>query len=241
MKLIIEEDEKSVTVLTPTTGNVDRLKSVIDTVQAQTYKNLKHLVVIDDPKPRLFLGGEPKNVTITHTPIKTGEGGFYGHRILAAYPHLINSDYIAFLDDDNTWAPNHIESLVKKIEELNLDWAHSLRKVFINGEFLADDCCESIGRWPVAWDTSQYLVDTSSYCFKREWLIQVCQLWHSGWGGDRRFFMAIKDHCNYDTTGLHTLNYELPDMNKAYGGQTRIFEEFNRAMLRKHGGKYPWN
>jgi hypothetical protein len=108
------------------------------------------------------------------------------------------------------------------VRKKNLDFAHSLRKVYINNEYLADDCCEAIGRWPIAWSqNTQYLVDTSSYCFKREWLIHVSQLWHWGWGGDRRFFMIVKDQSNYDTTGLHTLNYSLPDMNTAYGGDDR--------------------
>lgn len=250
MKLRIEP---SVIVITPTVGSPTLVRAV-DSVKAQDYKNLKHLVVADGREyfqkvlnlPLPVEGGN--RLTITSAPFNTGRGqdnvqGFYGHRIFAAYPHLVNEDYILFLDDDNWWESNHVSSLVDLCEKENLDFSHSFRKVYDKDEFLAEDNCESIGRWPVVWfpdDQKQYLVDSSSYCFKRSWLIQVSQLWHSGWGGDRRFFMTIKDIAKYNTTGLHTLNYSLPDMDKAYGGQVDIFQKGNEMMKQKYNGSYPW-
>jgi len=243
MKLRIE---KSAVVITPTIAHTSLVKA-IESVESQTYKNLQHIVVADGRdyfQKTLSLPipiSDGSRLTITSAPFNTGANGFYGHRIFAAYPHLLNHDYILFLDDDNWWEPNHAQTLIDLCEEESLDFTHSLRKVYINGEYLADDCCESIGRWPIAWsDGKDHLVDTSSYCFRREWLIQYCQLWHSGWGGDRRFFNIVKDLSKYNTTGLHTLNYELPDMDKAYGGRTDIFSKFNEAMKQKHNGVYPW-
>lgn len=233
--------EKPVCVITPTIGK-DGLVKAMRSVNQQTYKNITHLVVADG-KEYLdrIVNLDYDNLVITSVPFNTGGNGFYGHRILASYPHLVNHDYILFLDDDNWWDENHVVSLVDLCEEKNLDFAHSLRKVYIDNEYLADDCCEAIGRWPITWsDGTQHLVDTSSYCFKREWLIHVSQLWHWGWGGDRRFFMIVKDQSNYDTTGLHTLNYNLPDMNKAYGGDIDIFSKYNEIMKQKHNGEYPW-
>lgn len=245
--------EKSVCVITPTVGEAN-LKRAIHSVENQTYKNIHpHLIVIDGPEywektlSNMVLSHEKSNAYVTVAPFNTGKNGMYGHRILAGYPHFIDADYIAFLDADNWWEENHIESLVNKIEsESSLDWVHSLRKVYENGKYLADDCCEAIGRWGVQWtanqrsEPEQYLVDTSSYLFKTKWLINYSQLWHWGWGGDRRFFMMVKDHSNYDTSGLHTLNYELPDMDKAYGGHRDIFDKFNVVMKQRYGGKYPW-
>jgi glycosyltransferase involved in cell wall biosynthesis len=237
MKLRIE---KSAVVITPSIAKKSLVKAV-ESVENQTYQNLTHLVVLDGPDLHLNPIEIRTNnkLKLTHSPYNTGTNGFYGHRILAAYPHLVDHDYILFLDDDNWFDKDHVRSLIDLCEEKNLDFAHSLRKVYVNGEFLADDCCESIGRWPIAWTKSDHLVDTSSYCFRREWLIQYCHLWHSGWGGDRRFFHAVKDRAKYDTTGLHTLHYELPDMNKAYGGQTNIFEKYNELVKQTYG-EYPW-
>lgn len=243
MKLRIE---KPVCVITPTIGK-DGLTKACESVLGQTYKNITHLVVIDGNDyfgktiPKLSLSKNRSNLITAITPFNTGGNGFYGHRILASYPHLVNHDYILFLDDDNWWDENHVQSLVDLCEEKNLDFAHSLRKVYVDNNYLADDCCEAIGRWPIAWsDGTQHLVDTSSYCFKREWLINVCQIWHYGWGGDRRFFTFVRHQSKYDTTGLHTLNYNLPDMNKAYGGDIDIFSKYNEIMKQKHNGEYPW-
>lgn len=239
--------EKSVTVLTPTIGQ-ESLAKCMESVQKQTYKNLKHLIVCDGSEywndvhrnMSFEFCNNHSNVILTTLPFNTGQSGMYGHRIYAAFPHLINTDYIAFLDEDNWIDENHIESLVEKLERKRLDFVHSLRKVYIEDKMLAYDNCEAIGRWPVVWDENSNLVDTSTYLFRTDWLIHFCQLWHSGWGGDRRFFMNVMNRCNYGTSGLHTLNYKLPDMNKFYGGQTDIFDKGNAEMLKQYGGKYPW-
>jgi len=237
--------EKSVVVITPTIGKVE-LGRAMRSVAAQTYKNIKHLIVIDGYKywqnahENMCIDTEQSNVIVTTSPENTGANGMYGHRVFSAYPHLVNEDYVFFLDEDNWWDPLHVETLVALLEKENLDFAHSLRKVYINGKFHADDNCEAIGRWGIAWNPTQFLVDTSSYAFRREWLIHTCQIWHYGWGGDRRFFMIVKDQSKYNTTGLHTLNYELPDMDKAYGGQIDIFEKYNEVVKQNNGGVYPW-
>lgn len=243
MKLRIEP---SAIVITPTIAKTSLVKAV-ESVEKQTYKNLQHLVVADgrDYFQKVLNLSIPvsdgSRLTITSVPFNTGGSGFYGHRILAAYPHLVDHDYVLFLDDDNWWSEDHVRTLIDLCESRNLDFTHSLRKVYVDGEFLADDCCEAIGRWPIAWTNGKdHLVDTSSYCFRRSWLIRHCQLWHNGWGADRLFFNAVKLNARYDTTGLHTLHYELPDMNKAYGGDTTIFAKYNQDMKSQHGGKYPW-
>lgn len=241
-----------VCVITPTMGN-KKLKQAMESVQAQTVKDdIFHLVVGDGPTifEKLFqrdmalpISHKGAGLQFTFCPVNTGANGFYGHRIYAAYPHLIDSEFVLFLDEDNWWEPNHVETLVKLAKEKDLDFTYSLRKVYIEDELLAEDKCESIGKWPI-WFTQDgegkdYLVDTSSYCFKRAWLIQYSQLWHSGWGGDRRFYKAVRHAAAHETTGLHTLNYRLPDMTKAYGGKMDFFAKGNEAVKQKYGD-YPW-
>ena len=244
---------KTVTVITPTIGQEYLLKA-IDSVNKQTYAYTKHLVVIDGPQfvdkvNLLNISEYYINLQTTVSPENTGKtgGDFYGHRVYAGYPHLINSDYVAFLDEDNWYEPNHIESLVKTLESKNYDWIYSLRNIHQKtGEFIEKDCCESLGRWPIFWsldkEQKEYLVDTSSYLFKREFLIQVCQHWHSGWGGDRRFYHIISKlmkHDNYGTSGQHTMCYRLDDNIEKKYGNINFFKDGNATVL-KHYGEYPW-
>jgi glycosyltransferase involved in cell wall biosynthesis len=250
MKLVIE---KPVTVITPTIGS-PKLLDAITSVATQTYK-CKHLIVIDgpdfvdevmsiinitnmmDPKPNIQVIVSPENTG------KTG-GNFYGHRIYAAYPHLINSDYILFLDEDNWYEPNHVQSLIETIESKNLDFSFSLRKIF-NPErtYLLDDNCESLGKWPIFMSRHsphglQYLIDTSSFCFKREFIQHTCHFWHHGWGGDRHYLYSVKDKAKYDTNGKHTLCYRLDGNPNSVTKE--FFETGNKTQQAYYEGKYPW-
>lgn len=251
MKLRIE---RPVTVITPTIGQ-NFLAKAIESVQQQTYKNLKHLVVVDGLQflnsDILGYATQQENLQVTVAPENTGKTNcdYWGHRIYAAYPHLINSDYVFFLDEDNWYEPNHVETLVEKIESKNYDWAYSLRKIVSEeGDFIIDDCCESLGKWPIFWSMEQkkepeHLIDTSCYAFKREFLIQVCHNWHYGWGGDRRFYKLLTEaykHTNFETTGLHTMNYRLDgEIEKKYGNLD-FFVKGNEIVKQQYFGEYPW-
>jgi glycosyltransferase involved in cell wall biosynthesis len=254
MKLVIEESPKTVTVITPTIGS-EKLLDAITSVATQTY-NCKHLIVIDgsdfvaevlkiiditkimDPQPNIQVIVSPENTG------KFGDQSFYGHRIYAAYPHLINSDYMLFLDEDNWYEQDHVATLIETIEKKNLDFSYSLRKIFSpEKKYLCDDNCESLGKWPIFMSRrsphgEQFLIDTSSFCFKREFIQKTCHFWHHGWGGDRHFLYAVKNHAKYETNGKHTLCYRLD------GNPNSVTKEFfdvgNKTQDQYYGGKFPW-
>lgn len=245
MNLIIEP---TVTVITPAIGST-YLEQAVESVLGQSYSSIRHLIVWDGPEycTPLPNGNNPK-IQMVSAPENTGSLGFYGHRIYAAYPHLINSDYICFLDEDNWYEPNHVETLVKKAEETKSQFTFSLRNIVEkDGTFLSQDNCESIGKWPIFFtkDTldQQYLIDTSSFCFRTDFIQKVCTHWHSGWGGDRRFLSIIKqivEPLNYETTGLHTLNYRLDNnVEKKYGTKD-FFKIGNEKIKEQYNGEYPW-
>ena len=113
--------ENPVCVIIPSIGQPTLIKA-LESIYAQTYGSVYPLVVIDGNEHfskvmdlNLPIHTE-KNLTITTAPYNTGANGFYGHRIYAAYPHLVNQDYICFLDEDNWFEPNHIETMVEKLE-----------------------------------------------------------------------------------------------------------------------------
>jgi glycosyltransferase involved in cell wall biosynthesis len=250
MKYNFVTQPKTVTVITPTIGSA-KLLDAVESIKSQTYEYVNHLVVIDGPDyasdvysilPIDHNRRGNKNINDVVCPYNTGGvgDGFYGHRIYAAYPHLVNTDYIFFLDEDNWYAPDHVESLVKVLEQN--DFAYSLRQIYDeNKNYLCDDNCESLGKWPIYFTHGKdesFLIDTSSFAFRREFLIKVSQFWHHGWGGDRNFFYNVKDHCKWDTNGKHTLCYRLDGNPNSVTAD--FFEKGNKSMAVIYGDKFPW-
>ena len=96
----------SVTVVIPTTG-AHSLKQAVDSVMNQTYDNITLWVVIDGPEfedavyETLGADAFDERLFIMTVPENTGAKGFYGHRIYASVSHLINTDYLCYLDQDN--------------------------------------------------------------------------------------------------------------------------------------------
>lgn len=244
MKLIIE---RSVIVITPTVGS-PKLADAITSVQNQTYKNVKHLIVIDGKEHFLStmnalpLSLETTTYDVMTLPFNTGANGFNGQRIYASIPHLVNADYVFFLDEDNWYEPDHVSSLVETIESGKLDWAYSLRKVYTpDKKFIADDNCESLGKWPIYFshDNPQYLIDTSAFAFTRKFIQATCHRWHSGaWGEDRRYFYGIANQSKWDTNYKHTLCYRVDGNPKSVDGE--FFIKGNKQQLEYYKGQYPW-
>ena len=245
--IIMNSKPKTVTVITPTTGS-SKVKDAIRSVKNQTYSHVKHLIVVDGPQfdasfVENFEAEELESLLpYSINPENTGANGFNGQRIYAAYPHLINTDYVFFLDQDNWYEPNHVETLVTLMEQNKLDWAYSLRKIYTEDkEYVADDNCESLGKWPIffTYDNPQYLIDTSAFAFKREFIQKTCHLWHSGpWGEDRRYFYAIKDNSNWDTTQNYSLCYRLNGNPKSVNKD--FFISGNEEMRKKFNNNFPW-
>jgi len=240
----------SVLVVTPTTGSKD-VVDAIHSVLNQTIE-VEHLLVCDGDEFKQDVQHivdkviEHPRVKACYLPYNTGSNGFYGHRIMAAFGHLVNHDYIFFLDQDNWYDPDHVESLVTECKKYNFEWAYSLRKVFTKEkEYVCDDNCESLGRWPIWLSTEEkpgYLIDSSSYCFTRPFLTMVGHLWHWGWGGDRRFYSIVKEqiqHKNYGCSNKYTLNYRLGGNEGSV--QQDFFLQGNEVMNKKYQGNFPWN
>ena len=234
---------KSAVVIIPTTGDEKVLKAV-DSVYKQTYKNVTPLVVVDGEKFKNTSAVSQLNPD-HHIILKenTGADGFYGHRIYAGFSHLVNADYVFFLDQDNWYKREHVKTLVETMEsDDKIQWAYSLRSIYSpNGKYLCDDNCESLGKWPVAGHTDNFHIDTSCYAFKREFLIRVASLWHNGYGGDRIFYHMIRRNFpeeTYDTSGKHTLCYRLDGNPNSVSKE--FFDTLNPVYEMQYNNQFPW-
>jgi Glycosyl transferase family 2 len=181
-------DDK-VTVVSACTGSKSVLRA-ISSVSAQTCKQIIHLLCVDGPAFKREFDSQvvphlekpdPKR-RILQLPWNTGHGEFYGYRIYALSMMIVETPWIAFLDQDAYYEPEHIEELLSLCESNNLQWAFSQRKVadLTTGESVEDNC-ESIGQ-EVSWRYQRdavtsglqprrpwsNLVDTNSYLISRE-------------------------------------------------------------------------
>ena len=229
-----------VAVVTPTIGG-EYLHKCVASVDNQTYKNLTHYVFMDGKehweKINDTISGATKIKTIA---LEENVGkGWYGHRVYAACSFLVNADVICYLDEDNWFEPNHVDKLVKKIEQGN-DWAYSLRKIYDKSEnYLCEDNCESLGKWPVYFNDKVFHIDTSSFAIRRDIAVRIGHAWYGQWGADRQFFGALKNHFSkYSCTNQYTTNYRLD------GNENSVNEEFfiegNKINSEKYQGNFPW-
>jgi len=238
-------------VITPTTGS-DELYDALVSVHNQTYNDVEHLIVIDGEQFKenankvlnkfydKYGHSKVKKIVL---PYNTGGNGFYGHRVMAGFSHLVNHEYILFLDQDNFYKEDHVESLVNEIDKYKFEWAYSLRTI-VDKEMkhICEDNCESLGRWSAWVDSNAFLIDTSSYCFTRQFIRTYGHIWDHGWGADRRFYTIIKDHVkhnNYGCTGKHTLNYRLGGNDGSV--QSEFFVEGNKHATARYGDRFPWS
>ena len=137
-----------VAVVIPTIG-AQHLEQCIDSVLNQTHKDIVIYLFKDglDVKIPSFVNNIP-NIKQIRLDENVGKG-WYGHRVYAACSFLVNADVICYLDEDNFYEPEHIQTLVETISKGN-SWAYSLRNIVDkNGEFSCTDDCESLGKWPV--------------------------------------------------------------------------------------------
>jgi glycosyltransferase involved in cell wall biosynthesis len=124
--------QDSITVITATIGD-KRLSRCVQSVQQQTFERIQHLVVVDGPEHRQkameimqSVGQMPKKVFLIPLPFPTGRSGWCGHRIYGAYSFLCNTEFVCYLDEDNWFEPDHVESLVAEIRRTSASWGFSL-------------------------------------------------------------------------------------------------------------------
>jgi glycosyltransferase involved in cell wall biosynthesis len=109
---------KSVTALVPTLGRKS-LFNAIKSIQDQSHK-IQKILVVDDSLNQDVDIGKDETITLIRTGGKTGPA--YARNLGLG---LIETDWVAFLDDDDYWLPNHVERLLEFCASNNLDAAYS--------------------------------------------------------------------------------------------------------------------
>lgn len=230
------------TVIIPTTG-APELKGAVQSVLEQTYETKCYVVadgIKNHSKTRIITDDflSRKNLERCYLPINVGANGFYGHRIYAAFTHLIDTEYVLYLDQDCWMEPEHVETCIKTMKEKKLDWTYPLRKICDkDGNYITNDDCESLGKWQTYHGVNH--IDTNCYCLKTEIAIKLAQVWHGGWGQDRVWLQALSQYFpNYDCTGKYTVNYRVDGNPGSVNAD--FFHNGNKIMKQKYNGVFPW-
>jgi glycosyltransferase involved in cell wall biosynthesis len=230
-----------VAIVTPTIGS-KHLKKCIDSVDKQSYENITHYIFIDgiehfEAVENIAEGASKTKIVALEENVGKG---WYGHRVYAACSFLVNADVIVYLDEDNWIDRTHIETLVDKLNETNAEWVYSLRNIYEeDGQYVCQDNCESLGKWPTFFDKDVYHIDTSCFAVRRDVAVKVGHSWYGQWGADRQFYHTLKKHFpNYVCTNQHTVNYRLG------GNEGSVKKEFflngNKLMSKNYTGDFPW-
>ena len=228
-----KQNSKTVAVVTSTIGRPE-LALAIKSVQNQTYP-CKHYVFVDGnifwDKAKSILEQFPDVIPI-YLPMNTGKNGILNGAINAAVAFLVEEDIICYLDDDNQLREDHVESLVKVIEQ-GADFAYSLRSFYdSNQQFICHDDYESLGNWTTKENmvmdvilekaqqtfnithNTQNLIDTNCYAIPREIALKATHGWYTSNIGDRAFFTTLKSlGFQEQTSGKYTVKYTV-DLDK---------------------------
>jgi len=244
--------EPLVTVITAHGGN-RLLAKCVESVAAQTYPNIQHLVVADGPHtwelaratvaPYVEAG---RRIDLIQLPYAIGTQRWNGHRIYGAGTFIADGDYLAFLDDDNTFAPEHIQNCIDVCRRGGRQWSYSLRNIVDrDGRFVCRDDCESLGQWPSVLNDQDYMVDVNCYFLPRLLAVQVVPLWFNRFrepgqpGVDRIICHALRRIApDFDCTFRYTVDYLAG--NTANSVRPDFFLRGNAQMLQRHGGRLPW-
>lgn len=236
----------TVTVITSSIGRPE-LKQCVESVMAQTFP-CKHMIFINGEKwhraaDEVLSQFTPMaNIQSIKLKEETGDCGVGpgAGDVFAAAPWLTTSDFVFFLNDDDFYETNHVESILTLMVNNNLDWAYSLRRfVDKDGKPFCEDDFDSLGFWPCVYSDTQFLVDNSCYAMRRSVAKQFGPCWLTPAVGDRAILRAMKQAgLSSGCTGLTTVNYRVggsappPDAD---------YYKINTERIReKHPEGFPW-
>jgi hypothetical protein len=162
----------------------------------------------------------PSHVAVTQLELgystSQRHGGLYpshfGGALKTLLSYAANSRHVAYLDDDNWYAPDHVATMLDAVQ--GKAWAFALRN-FVerrSGEFLCPDTWESLGPHRGVYAKAQGgFVDTNCYVIDTQQCSDVFPEWAmtrfaGGTGGDRQVLQRLLER-PFGSNGAYTVNY----------------------------------
>jgi len=102
----------AVTFIIPTIGR-ETLSLTLQSLKNQTITNWKAIVIFDGIEPNIS-ETDPR-ITIIKTPIKLGQGYNSAGLVRNYGIKFVNTEWVAFVDDDDSITPNYMESFLSEL------------------------------------------------------------------------------------------------------------------------------
>lgn len=102
----------ALTFIIPTIGR-ETLSLTLQSLKNQTITNWKAIVIFDGIEPNIS-ETDPR-ITIIKTPIKLGQGYNSAGLVRNYGIKFVNTEWVAFVDDDDSITPNYVESFLSEL------------------------------------------------------------------------------------------------------------------------------
>lgn len=102
----------ALTFIIPTIGR-ETLSLTLQSLKNQTITNWKAIVIFDGIEPTIY-ETDPR-ITIIKTPIKLGQGYNSAGLVRNYGIKFANTEWVAFVDDDDSITPNYVESFLSEL------------------------------------------------------------------------------------------------------------------------------
>jgi len=246
---------RDVAIITATTGHPNLKKCIESVSNQQCNCSFIHVLVIDGNEYKEKVNNillnctyNKNNLHVIQLPEGCGKDKYNGHLIYAGFSYIYKTKYICFLDNDNWFLQNHLNSLFDLCESKNLHWAYSLRQIYNeNLNYVCDDNCESLGLLhPVWYNQKKNLIDMNCYFIKREILLfgthQLnCKARDPNKPEcDEALLQHLIKYHKYSSTKLHTVAYMTGNRDDSV--KTEFFLNGNKHMLNQYSSQNgkPW-
>ena len=238
------QEPMDIAVVIPTTFRPS-LKRALESVYAQDFTGRIHVLVgVDEPRGNIELPPPPANVALQafypgySTSVRNGglmapgDGG----ALRSILTLLANAPFVAYLDDDNWWAPEHLRELHAGINAEGADWGFSHRWYVHPGSKrpICVDTWESVGPHAgVFRDAFGGFVDPSSLMVNKIACPVVAHCWLMPLAGDpmsadRSVFQYLsanhRSYKNENPTSFYTLSPTDPLHRKRVDWMGMLYE-----------------
>lgn len=113
-------NNKKIGVITPYYNDKNRLFKLLNSVKSQTLSNVFHYIyddASDDDLEQIYANELRNDPNIIYVKGKNNVGQSRGRNILIDIALNNNCEYIAFLDSDDQWLPNHLELALQNLKD----------------------------------------------------------------------------------------------------------------------------